>query len=359
VKGARTAVLTAPRTLEIREVPLPVLGADDGLLEVEVNGVCGSDAEFYDGTLAGYPMPMTIGHEPVGRVVALGENARRRWGVEAGDRVVVNSALRCGHCEACAAGRDCRSASYGTLPPDLAPGLWGGIATHLYLPPQATLIPLPDTVTLADAAFHNPLANGFEWAGEAGKVGAGSRVAVLGAGPRGLACALVSCYLGAGHVVLAGLRQDASRLELAERMGVPASLILESDDQRELIDAFGERDVVIDTTPHAVSAVGQGLSALCEGGRLVLAGIKGRGRSVQFDVDEVVRRRLTLIGPWSKSLKSLKLAVEAVGNGGLNLGLIPSRGYPLNRAAEAIESLSSQDPGRPLHVRVEPGLGAQ
>jgi alcohol dehydrogenase len=351
---ARVAVLTGPRKLEIREMPLPAPSPDHGLLQVEVNGLCGSDLEFYDGTLTGYPMPMTIGHEPVGRVIALGDNARRRWAVEVGDRVVVNSALRCGHCAACTAGRDCRSASYGTLSPDQPPGLWGGIATHLFLPLWATLIPLSESVTLAEAAFHNPLANGFEWAGEAGQVGEGSRVAVLGAGPRGLACVLVSLLLGAEHVVLAGLRQDSARLELAERMGVHGSVILESDDHRELAEAVGDRDVVIDTTPRSLPAVTQGLAALSEGGRLVLAGFKGPGRAIGLEVDEIVSRRLTVVGPWSKSLKSLRRAVRAVNSGELDLGLIPSRGYPLDQAAQAIESLASHDPARPLHVRVEP-----
>lgn len=351
---ARAAVLTGARRLEIRELPLPELGDDDGLLAVEVNGICGSDAELYDAALQGYPLPMAIGHEPVGRVVALGKAARDRWGVDVGDRVVVNSALRCGDCAECAAGNDCRSASYGTLPADLPPGLWGGMATHLYLSPKATLIPLSEKVSAADAAFHNPLANGFEWAGHTGQVDERSRVVVLGAGPRGFACALVALHLGAERVVMAGLRQDSTRLRWARRMGVRETVIVETSDKDELADQLGEVSVVIDTTPRSTTAVEQALAVLDEGGRLVLAGLKGSRRSLDLHVDEIVRRRLTLVGPRSKSLGSLRRAVAAVESGQLPLDLIPSCAYPLDQAAAAIESLSSPDEDRPLHVRVEP-----
>ncbi|WP_046495352.1 zinc-dependent alcohol dehydrogenase [Streptomyces odonnellii] len=357
---ARAAIVTGPRQLEIREFPLPELGEEDGLLEVEVNGICGSDAEFYAGTLDGYPLPMTLGHEPVGRIVALGEVARARWGVNVGDRVVVNSALRCGHCGECAAGRDCRSASYGTLSPDQAPGLWGGLATHLYLDPRATLIPISPQVSTAAVAFHNPLANGFEWTGEAGQADERSRVAVLGAGPRGFACALVAVFLGGEHVTMVGLQQDRGRLELAERMGVHTSLVVQTQDETELRDRLGYRpNVVIDTTPHSTSAVEQALCALESGGRLVLAGIKGRGRSIDLEIDTLVSRRLTVTGPWSKTEKSLRRAVSALESGELDLSLIPSKAYPLEETAVAVESLSLPDADKPLHVRVEPGEMSQ
>lgn len=352
---ARIAVVEGPRELSIRELPLPVVGDDDGLLEVEVNGICGSDAEFYEGVLSGYPSPMTIGHEPVGRVVELGKNARAAWGVDVGDRVVVNSALRCGTCVDCVAGRDCRSRSYGTLSPDLSPGLWGGIATHLYLAPQATLVPLAEHVSTAAAAFHNPLANGFEWTDEAGHVTGRSRVVVQGAGPRGFACALVALYLGAEQVTMVALERDRERLALAETMGVHQTLIIESSEDSELRDLLDSAPtVVIDTSPHSLAPVRQALQALDKGGRLVLAGIKGGGKKIDLEIDFLVNRRLTLVAPWSKSLVSLRRAVEAVESGKLPLANIPTRAYTLDRAAEAIESLSSSDPGRPLQVRVEP-----
>ncbi|WP_067794632.1 zinc-dependent alcohol dehydrogenase [Actinomadura formosensis] len=351
---ARAAVLTGRRRIEIREFPIPAVGPRDGVLAIEVNGVCGSDAEFYDAALDGYPMPMTLGHEPVGRVVALGEELRRASGVDVGDRVVVNSAIRCGRCADCAAGGDCRSRSYGTVSPDEPPGLWGGMATHLYLAPGATLIPLAEHVTPAAAAFHNPLANGFQWTVESGRVGPGTTVAVLGAGPRGLACALVAVHSGAEHVTWVGLPRDRERLALAAGFGIHDTYETGSDDPDELRDALGRPvDVVVDTTPYSTSAVEQGLHALKRDGRLVLAGLKGSGRRLELEIDLIARRRLTVTGPHSKGLRSLRLAVRALNDGGWNLDAVPSRAYPLDHAAAAIESLASADPARPLQVRVQ------
>ena len=356
---ATAVVVTGPRQIELRQMPIPVIGDDEGLLELEVNGICGSDSEFYEGTLGpdeGYPSPMTLGHEPVGRVLELGESARKRWGVDVGDRVVVNSAIRCGDCAECRAGRDCRSASYGTMSPDQGPGLWGGLGTHLFLPPGATLIPMRDDIPLAEVAFHNPLANGFEWTDVAGQVGPESRVTIFGAGPRGLSCAMVAVYLGAEQVTLVGLEQDRTRLDLAESMGVHAGVVLGSSEASALRDQVGPQTVVIDTSPHSVVPVEQGLAALERGGRLVMAGIKGGRKTVALDVDDISNGRKTIVGPYSKSLVSLRRAVEAVESGTMHLDLIPSQAFSLAQTEEAIVSLSSKDPDRPLHVRVEPGL---
>lgn len=349
------AVLIAPHHIEIRDVAMPEVGAQDGLLQVEVNGLCGSDLEFFEGGLANYPLPMALGHEPVGRVSALGDDARRAWGVEVGDRVVVNSAIRCGTCARCASGHDCRSRSYGTIAADEPPGLWGGLATHMYLAPGSTLLALDDHVSTAVAAFHNPLANGFEWVGEAGGVGPGSTVAVLGAGPRGLACCLVARMLGAEQVTWAGLARDANRLALAKALDIDTTVTITSADPDELRDAVGVPvDVVVDTTPRSVSAVEQALAALTPGGRLVLAGIKGQGQRLDLEVDTISLRRLTLVGPPSKTPKSLRAAVDAINSGSVDLSAVPTQAFGLDHVADGIAQLGHPEPDGPIHLRVEP-----
>jgi D-arabinose 1-dehydrogenase-like Zn-dependent alcohol dehydrogenase len=67
-------VQTGPRALELRELPIPEIDADSGLLRVEVCGICGSDAEQYAGVLP-VRFPLVPGHEPVGVIEALGERA--------------------------------------------------------------------------------------------------------------------------------------------------------------------------------------------------------------------------------------------------------------------------------------------
>src|SRR4051812_17890346 len=91
---ARAMVLEAPRRLVEREVALPEIGDDDGLLRIEACGLCGTDHELYTGTLpSGFPF--VPGHESIGVVEAVGPKAAELWGVQAGDRVAVEVMLSC------------------------------------------------------------------------------------------------------------------------------------------------------------------------------------------------------------------------------------------------------------------------
>lgn len=353
---ARVVVATGPGRLEVRELPIPEIGEDEGLLLVETNGVCGSDLELLHGEVEGYELPMVLGHEPAGRIVRLGAAASRRLGLQEGDRVAVSSQLRCGTCEGCLGGGRCGSflGTYGTMPARHPPGLWGGFASHMYLSPAASMVRVEESVTTAQLAFHNPLANGFEWAVEAGGAGPDTDVLILGAGPRGVACALAALFVGARRVTITGLAHDQSRLDLAQSLGVHRTVVVKTSEAGELRDAVGPHQVVIDTTPQSGAAVRQAVAAAATGGRVVLAGLKGRGVRFDVDVDDLVYRRLTVVAPPSKTAGSFRRAVEALNSGGLPLEVMPTASYPLDRTREAIESLTSQDPRRPFHARVDP-----
>src|SRR5262245_64905734 len=97
-------VLTAPRKLEPRELPIPDVGRDRALLRVEICGICGSDYEQFEGALR-TPTPVIPGHEPLGVIEAIGDVAARRLGVDVGDRVAVENMISCRYCPACLSGR--------------------------------------------------------------------------------------------------------------------------------------------------------------------------------------------------------------------------------------------------------------
>src|ERR1700675_4446481 len=97
-RTTRAVVQTGTRSLEMRELPLPEIGADDALLRVEACGICGSDYEQFAGALP-VRFPVIPGHEPVGRIAEIGANAAKKWGVAVGDRVSVEALVPCGQCE--------------------------------------------------------------------------------------------------------------------------------------------------------------------------------------------------------------------------------------------------------------------
>ena len=186
---ARALVLTAPRTFEIRSLSVPDPG-EGGVLRVEACGLCGTDHEQYTGHL--FPgFPFVPGHEVVGVVESASEQALDRWGVDLGQRVAVEVFLSCRECEPCVAGEYRRCVKHGMadmigfLPVDRAPGLWGGYATHLYLQPDALLLPVPDGVDAVLATAFNPLGAGVRWGRTVPGTAEGDVVAILGPGMRG------------------------------------------------------------------------------------------------------------------------------------------------------------------------------
>src|SRR5437870_11921591 len=97
MRTSRAVVQTAPRRLELRELPIPEIDDDSALLRVEACGICGSDVEQYTGALP-VRFPLIPGHEPLGIIDTIGDRAARRWGVGPGDRVAAEVLIPCSHC---------------------------------------------------------------------------------------------------------------------------------------------------------------------------------------------------------------------------------------------------------------------
>ena len=152
----RALVLQGPRSLELREFEYPLVHADDALLRVEACGLCGTDHEQYSGHLF-FGFPFVPGHESVGVVEAIGDEAAQEWGVHAGDRVAVEVFQSCRTCRQCARGnyRHCEQHgvgdSYGFIPVDRPPGLWGGYAQYLCTS-ERNIVALPKTLAPKDVA---------------------------------------------------------------------------------------------------------------------------------------------------------------------------------------------------------------
>lgn len=131
-------MVEAGRPLELVEEPLPVPAAGEALLQLRACGLCHTDVAFlYDGVRPKAALPLTLGHEIVGEVVAAGDGAEQLVGAT----FVVPAVLPCGSCELCRDGRGnaCRN--------QLMPGndLHGGFASH-FLAPARFLVPVPDDI---------------------------------------------------------------------------------------------------------------------------------------------------------------------------------------------------------------------
>jgi threonine dehydrogenase-like Zn-dependent dehydrogenase len=292
----RAAVYHGVRDVRVEEVPFPgVLGPGDVLIAPSMAAICGSDAsEYAHGPHqvplhrphpgSGHVGPVTIGHEFVGRVEALGEGVQ---GLAVGDRVVSGAGVSCGECVWCRAGRTNLCATYYTLGMS-APG---GLAEQV-LSPASICVAVPDGVPDVAAAMAQPLAVAIH-ALDRGGVGPGLTVAVLGIG--GIGGFLVGAAAIREPARLIAVDVDAGKLALAGALGADDAIDARSTDVTaailEATDGEGA-DVVIEASgvPQNPSTA---IHATKRGGRVVIVGLQADPPPV--DLFDAALREVNLI----------------------------------------------------------------
>ena len=187
---ARAVIQAADRQLDMIEMEVPHIAADEALLRVEACGLCGSDIEQYRGAFVAKGIatyPLIPGHEPVGIIEEIGPDAAKSWGMTRGDRVALEPHLSCGHCARCQRGdlhlckevRPTGLPAYGFLPMDAGFGLSGGYAEFMHLRPRTIAHRIPKEMPLALASQYQALAAGLRWAVHVPKTALGDSVLIL------------------------------------------------------------------------------------------------------------------------------------------------------------------------------------
>lgn len=361
---SRAVVMVADRTLELRELEVPDrLEPGFALLRVDGNGLCGTDHDFYVGALSGMiPRPCVPGHETVGTIVRTTPEAERDMGVAVGDRVAVDCWIRCGRCRACLAGdgNHCRHVfNYSASPVDspVDHGLSGGMADHMVLRPGTTVYHFGADVPVEDAVLFNPLANAIDWTCRAGGVRLGDHVLVLGAGQRGIACALAAREAGAARVIVTGRSHDRHKLDLALEFGATDVVDVERDDLHELVRTVTDGrgvDVAIDLVPGATETITDAVEAVRPAGTVVLAGVKGDARA-DLRTDRIWQKGLRIQGALSASPWSIEQAVRLIDEQRHPFTKLHSHVFGLEDAELAIQILGNEHPGEhPVHITVKP-----
>ena len=351
----RAVVQTAPRKLEMREFPIPEIDDDSALLRVEACGICGSDAEQYAGVLPA-PYPVILGHEPLGIIEKIGDRAAKRWGVNAGDRVAVETLIPCGHCRACLDGRYqvCRGRGgmfgYSYVPVTREPGLWGAYADVMYLDPFSIVHPMKKETPASIAVMFNPLGAGFRWAVELPETGPGDTVLILGPGQRGLASVIAARAAGADTIIVTGLTRDHRKLELAKEFGADHVIDIEQENARkrvkELTDGRGA-DVVVEVSSNATEPIAEALHYVAAGGRIVLAGVKGFKPVPDFVSDLIVVKEIKILGAFGVTRRSYDSAIRLIESGRVPLERMHTHDFALEDAEEAIRTLAGEGGGEP------------
>ena len=202
----RAALLLAPEKIEIGDIQTPSPAADEVLIEPAYAGICGTDTSFYLGRRIA-PYPFVLGHEAIGRVVALGAAVTK---LRFGQRVIVEPNYPCGRCHLCLKGRGAVCAQKGSMGVNLP-----GCFSELALAPAEFVWPLPDSISDQDAATIEPLTVSLHGLLQSG-VRKGDVVAVLGCGVVGLLLIHAAAAMG-----IRAIAHDrfADKLEMARSLG--------------------------------------------------------------------------------------------------------------------------------------------
>ena len=282
----KAVIVDRPRSLRVADVPGPRIShPEDVLVRVSYGSICGSDVGIYTGANTIVTYPRIIGHEFGGIVEAVGSAVEA---LKPGDAVAVDPVISCGRCRACRSGR-----------PNVCAGVEvrgvhrnGGFAEYAVAPEaSAHRIDLqrvpPEAVALVE-----PYSIGVEVA-HRGRIGAGDRVLVLGAGPIGLTVMQVAKLKGA-NVMIADLMD--SRLARAKWLGADATVNVACDDVARAVMDFTQGEgasVVVDCacTPDTFR---QALELAGAAGRVVSLGLVARPSAIASM--EIVKKGLDVLG---------------------------------------------------------------
>jgi len=343
-------VQTGPRKLEPMDLPMPEISDDAGIVRIDACGICGSDYEQYEGVLR-TPMPAVPGHEPLGTVAAIGDRAAKRWGIDVGDRIAVETMLACHHCGPCLGGSyhlcDTRRI-YSYIPLSDEPGLWGSYAQYMYLDPNAVIHKVDKTLAPEIAVMFNPLGAGFRWGVEIPQTGAGDTIVVMGPGQRGLASVLACREAGADKIIVTGLEADAKKLELARTFGADATIDVQNEDARQRVQELTNgrgADVVLDVSSYATEPVVQAIDFARMGGCIVLAGVKGFKAIPNFVSDKIVMKELTIKGAIGVTRSGYASAIRLLEKRKHPVELMHTHNFKLEEAELAIKTLARQIEG--------------
>jgi len=339
-------VLEAPRKVSHKYFDIPSIGSEEMLLEVEAVSICGSDAERYVGVRFGgplaSPLPIIMGHELVGRVGEIGQEASKFYGVKQSDRVIVEPYILCGRCRYCLTGyyQLCvRMRCYGiNISCNEPPHLWGAYGQYMYVASNSRVHKIASNVPKEEACLASTIGNGIRWIGTKGDVQSGDTVLVVGPGPQGLATVAVADHIGADKIILAGTSVDKSRLQLSREFGADYTVNV---DEENLVDRVkditsGEMvDVAVFTT-GSTRAMSEATRLVKPLGTCVIPGLTG-GKTVPMITDEIVTKELRIVGGLGQSWN-----VEAA------ISLLEKQKYPVKKMATHILPLEEADRGLKL-----------
>jgi len=318
LKKMKSVRLHGTGDLRIHDEQIPVADVGEKLIRVKSVGVCGSDLHWFsEGSIGDAKLehPLVLGHEFAGVT-------------EEGQRVAVDPAIPCGHCEFCGHGHPnlCANLIFA------GHGKHDGALREWLAWSEKSLFPIPDSISDEDGAMLEPLGIAIH-AVDLGKLKAGMTVGVFGCGPIGLLILQMAKLAGAANIIATDKLMH--RVEAAKALGATDAFLVDDNPRLSEIEAAtGGRGVdVAFEAAGTQDAVDAAFDAVSTGGKVVLAGIPDDDKT-SFTASLARRKGLTI-----KLVRRMKhtypRAIELVSKGLVDVRSIVTHRFPLTQAAEA------------------------
>lgn len=353
----KAVVLAGQGKLEYREVPKPVCGDDDIILEVKACGICGSDLNFYRGT---YYQPekgvFTMGHEFAGVIAERGKNVDPKWQV--GDRVVSeNTGDACGTCPACSRG-DYVMCEHREI---LGCTMDGGFTKYVKIPGRLLsfykncLWRIPDNLSFEEATLFDPAANGYCSVIQQGGMKPGEIVVVYGVGALGLMSIAAASIGGASRIIAVGMHSDRAKREaIARHYG--ATDFFASDEEEDMVatirKAAGPDGVALTIDAAGVPEITRTAIGFTRfTGTIVRIGVSPR--PYNYDLNDFASKNIRIQGHMGYNQESWRNCIALAACGKLDLKTIISCTLPMSEYEKGFQMSMKQEAAKVVLIPEE------
>lgn len=319
------------------EVPVPEIGINDVLIKIKLTSICGTDIHIYrwnEWAQKTISTPMTIGHEFVGTIEALGSNVHD---LKIGDIVSGEGHIVCGLCRNCLAGRRhlCMKTS------GVGVNRSGAFAEYLAIPVTNVWLCDP-SIPLDQLSCFDPFGNAVHTALAFNVLG--EDVLITGAGPIGIMAAAVARHAGARYVVITDI--NPYRLELARKMGVTLALNINEESIEEAMKKLGMKegfDVGLEMSGSS-SAFSNMVNVMCHGGKIALLGIQTPGTLINWD--KIVFNGLTIKGIYGREMYETWYKMTIMIQSGLDISPIITHHFKYTDYQKGFDIMDSGNSGK-------------
>jgi threonine 3-dehydrogenase len=323
--------------LWLGEVDVPKIGINDVLIKVLRTGICGTDVHIYkwnQWAQETIPVPMTIGHEFVGRIVETGSNVVDFF---PGDLVSGEGHVVCGRCRNCLAGRRhlcAHTQGVGVNRP-------GAYAEYIALP-MTNIWRHHESVSLDVAAIFDPFGNAVHTALSFPVLG--EDVLITGAGPIGIMAAAVARHAGARYTVITDL--NPYRLALARKLGVTLAVDVRETSLRDVQKQLGMTegfDVGLEMSGNP-AALRDMIANMSHGARIAMLGIPSGEMSMDWHA--VIFNMLTIKGIYGREMYETWYKMTVMLESGLDITPVITHRFPYTEFESGFEAMLSGNSGK-------------